>query len=96
MRHNNLRDLNADLQREVCHDAVVEPSLLPLTNEEVQGVTGDRGAGPDISSRGLWSTFERTFYDIRVLHPNAPSYLNKYLSTLYRSHEQEKMRTYHA
>ena len=95
MRHNNLRDLNADLQREVCRDVVVEPSLLPLSNEDVQGAQGDR-AGPDISSRGLWSTFERTFYDVRVLHPNAPSYLNKDLPTLYRSHEQEKLRTYNS
>merc|ERR1712002_597287 len=53
-------------------------------------------AGPDISSCGLWSTFERTFYDVQVLHPNAPSYLNKDLPTLYRSHEQEKLRTYNS
>jgi hypothetical protein len=33
MRHNALRDLNAELQREVCKDVVVEPHLLPLESE---------------------------------------------------------------
>ena len=95
MRHNNLRDLNADMQSEVCCDVVLEPCLLPLTNEEVPGVQGERAA-PDISSRGLWSTFERTFFDVRVLHPNAPSYANTDIGKLYRSHELEKMRKYNA
>ena len=76
MRHNNVRDLNSELQREVCRDVVIEPQLLPLDNEVVQGAQGDQVA-LDISSRGLWSTFERTFFDVRVLHPNAPSYFSK-------------------
>ena len=95
MRHNNLRDLNADLQREVCRDVVVEPSLLPINNEEVDGIQADRAA-PDISSRGLWSTFERTFFDVRVLHPNAPSYRTTDMDKLYKKHEQEKMRKYNS
>ena len=91
MRHNNLRDLNVTLQKEVCRDVVSEPRLLPLENEEVDGTQADRAA-PDISSRGLWSTFQRTFFDVRVLHPNAPSYRSADLEKLYKSHEQEKMR----
>ena len=93
MRHNNLRDLNCELQREVCRDVVLEPQLLPLDTSDIQGVQGDRAA-PDISSRGLWSTFERTFFDVRVLHPNAPSYQTTDLAKLYKKHEQEKMRKY--
>ncbi len=95
MRHNNLRDLNCELQREVCRDVVVEPQLLPLDTSETDGVQGDRAA-PDISSRGLWSTFERTFFDVRVLHPNSPSYQNTNVNQLYRNHEQEKMRKYNS
>ena len=95
MRHNNLRDLNADLQRNICRDVVIEPSLLPLNGDDVQGAQGDRAA-PDISSRGLWSTFERTFYDVRVCHPNAPSHINSNIAQLYRTQEQEKMRKYNA
>ena len=95
MRHNNLRDLNAEFQKEICRDVVVEPQLLPLGNEEVQGVQGERAA-PDISSRGLWSTFERNFFDVRVLHPNAPSYSRMDMGKLYQSHEHEKMRKYNS
>ncbi len=93
MRHNALRDLNAELQREVCKDVITEPRLLPLNDEEVNGTAADRAA-PDISSRGMWSTFKRTFYDVRVLHPNAPSYVATTMSKLYERHEKEKMKKY--
>ena len=83
------------IYREVCRDVVVEPQLLPVNNEEIEGTNADRTA-PDISSRGLWSTFERTFFDIQVLHPNAPSYRSSDVSALYRKHEDEKRRKYNS
>ncbi len=95
MRHNNICDLNAELRREVCRDVVVEPQLLPINNDEIEGTLADRAA-PDISSRGLWSTFERTFFDVRVLHPNAQSYRSTDINLLYRQHEQEKCRKYNS
>ena len=95
MRHNALRDLNAEFQSEVCRDVKTEPRLLPLNNEEVEGTSADRAA-PDISSRGLWSTFQRTFFDVRVFHPNAPSYKDRSMEALYKTHEQEKMRMYNS
>ena len=96
MRHNALRDLNAELQGEVCRDVVTEPHLLPVNNEEITGTTADRAA-PDISSRGLWSTFQRTFFDVRVLHPNAPSYQSiPTMASIYERHEKEKMRKYNS
>ena len=93
MRHNALRELNAEMQREVCRDVVVEPKLLLVRGESISGTTAD-GAGPDISSRGMWSTFERTFFDVRVMHPNAPSYKSSSPSTLYAKHEREKIVKY--
>ena len=95
MRHNNIQDLNEEFQREVCRDVVHEPHLIPLENEQVSGTMADRAA-PDISSRGLWSTFERTFYDVRVFHPNCPSYLSKSSEDLYKLHEKQKMRKYNS
>ena len=95
MRHNALRELNAELQQEVCRDVVTEPKLLPLDGEVITGTTAD-GAGPDISSRGMWSTFERTFFDVRVLHPNCPSYQTSSLSTLYANHEGQKIKKYNS
>ena len=95
MRHNALRDMNADLQSEVCRDVVTEPSLLPVNNEEITGAKGDR-ARPDISSRGLWSTFQRTFFDVRVLHPNCASYQSSTMAEIYEKHEKEKMVKYNS
>jgi len=95
MRHNNLRDVNAEFQREVCHDVVIEPMMIPIEGEntEISGATED-GAHPDISSRGLWSPFERTFYDVQVIHPNAPSYREKKPKQLLIEKEKGKMRKY--
>ena len=51
----------------MCRDVVIEPVLIPLDNEQIIGTDADRAA-PDVSSRGLWSTFERTFDDVCVTH----------------------------
>ena len=83
------------MQSEVCKDVQTEPRLLPLNNEEVDGTNADRAA-PDISSRGMWSTFQRTFFDVREFHPNCPSYKNTSLETLYNRHEKEKMQKYNS
>ena len=69
MRQNALRDLNAELQGEVCRDVVTEPRILPINNEEVEGTAAGRAA-PDISTCGLWSTFERTFFAVKKLRPS--------------------------
>ena len=34
LRHNSLRDLFAELLREICHDVTIEPLLLPLEGEK--------------------------------------------------------------
>ena len=38
--------------------------------------------------------FECTFFDMRVLHPNCPSYANTDMDKLYQDHEREKMGKY--
>ena len=83
-RHNKIRDTEAELLKEVCYDVRIEPELLPLEplNFQTNGNNTDR-ARLDISARGLWSTFEKTYFDVRVFHPNSPSYKSKTLSQLY-------------
>lgn len=48
----------------------------------------------DVSAVGVWSSMERTFLDIRVMHPNSPSYMDTTPDQLYSQHEREKKRTY--
>ena len=94
MRHNKIRDLEAEMMREVCNDVRVEPELLPLENDE--NITGNRAKKPrlDVSGNGIWGPQEKTFLDIRVMHPNCPSYKNKDISQVYEQHEKEKKRVY--
>ncbi len=94
-RHNKIRDTNAEFLRQACYDVNVEPELIAIESEEfkVQGNNSER-ARLDISARGLWGPFQKTMFDVRIFHPNAPSYRNKTISELYRMHEKAKIKEY--
>ena len=94
MRHNRIRDLEAELMREVCNDVKVEPELLPIECDSVTNGNSAEKARLDVSGVGVWGPYEKTFLDIRVMHPNSPSYLNQPLDQLYTRHENEKKRSY--
>ena len=95
MRHNRVRDLEAELMREVCHDVRIEPELLPIANDtnRTRGNIAEK-ARLDVSGVGVWGNYEKTFLDIRVMHPNSPSYINKSLDQVYAHHEKEKKKNY--
>ena len=80
--------------KEVCVDVKTETSLLPLANANmVKGHTAEH-ARLNVSGIGVWNPMEQTFLDIRVMHPNSPSYIKKEIKTLYLQHEKEKKSTY--
>ena len=96
MRHNVLRNTEATLLEAAgCKDIVIEPPLIPLRNNEntINGNSTD-GARSDISARGVWNLTDKVFLDVRVTHPNAPSYRQKSLDQLYQEHETQKKREY--
>ena len=94
LRHNRLRDLEAELMKEVCQDVRIEPELLPIESEGIRhGNTADK-ARLDVCGIGVWGAYEKTFLDIRVMHPNSASYMNKPLKDVYVAHEKEKKRAY--
>ena len=66
-RHNELRDLNADMPRMVCNDAEIEPVLQELTVEWLPSGT-DRApdARLDIQARGFWGRQRSAIFDVRV------------------------------
>ena len=69
--------------------------LLPVNPENFSSSTNTQpGARLDISARGVWSAFERSFFDVRVTHPNCSSNVFKALPDLYKQHENEKKRMY--
>ena len=92
MRHNNIKDFEAPLLTEICKDVKVEPELLPIGRTDLQRSNASEKARLDVSAVGVWSTMERTFVDVRVVHPNSTSYKDKTPAQIYRQHENEKKR----
>ena len=56
IRHNEIRDITADLMSEVCHGVGKEPSLQPVTEERLTHRTANRedGARLDIVAESFW------------------------------------------
>ena len=94
MRHNRVREFEAALMKEVCHNVQIEPELLPLGNDNIRSGNVAEKARLDVAGVGVWGTYEKTFLDIRIMHPNSPSYANKSIQQVYATHEQEKKRCY--
>ena len=97
IRHNEIRDITANLLSEVCHSVKIEPDLQPLTGEVLSTASANTndGARLDIAASGIWGgRYERTFLDIRVFNLHAPSNRRSSLSACYRKHEMEKKRVY--
>ena len=94
MRHNQVRDLEASILRDICKDVKVEPELMPIGNSNTTSSNVSEKARLDVSAVGIWSPMERTFLDVRVVHPNAPSYRDKKIEKIYEQNEKEKKRNY--
>ena len=45
IRHNEIRNITADLLNEVCHSVGIEPSLQPVTGEQFEYRTAIRDDG---------------------------------------------------
>lgn len=74
MRHNELRDLEAELLNIVCSDVQVEPALQDISGEQLNGGSNRApDARLDIRARGFWESQRSAFFGVRVCHPNADS-----------------------
>ena len=70
MTHNNIRDTMANLLREVYHDVKVEPQLQKVNEGDClnpKTIIGDQ-VRLDISARGVWTPFNKTFLDMLGFH----------------------------
>ena len=83
MRHNAIRDTAAFfLQEAKCKDVRIEPALLPVRPTSFSRKTNTQEeARLDVAAVGLYGPFERTFFDIRVTHPNCDS--NTFIKKLF-------------
>jgi len=95
MRHNSVRDSDAQIMTKVFRDVQTKPTLLPINeNDYERKVNTADNASLDISARGLWNSCEKTFFDIRITHPTPQSYSGKSLTEIYQQHEKEKKDRY--
>ena len=62
-RHNEIRDLQAELLEMVCYDAQVEPALQPFTGKELdRGTNQAPGARLDVHCRGFRERQRAVFF----------------------------------
>lgn len=96
IRHDEVRDLTANMLREVYHDVSTEPALLPLDGEHMRYRTANttNEARVDISARGFWTRGQKAFMDIRIFDPMAASHRELSLEAVHQRNELEKIRAY--
>ena len=97
IRHDEIRDLTAQLLSEVCSDVKVEPDLQPVPEgvSFTASANVSEGARLDVAMNGFWGgRFERSFVDVRVFNPHAPTNRLGSLPSMYLKHENEKKRLY--
>ena len=82
--------------KKVSHDVEVEPHLQPLDNETFTNSTcTEVEARLDISAKGIWgSRIERSFYDVKIFNPYAPTNRIKDTKNSYLLHENLKRLKY--
>ena len=96
MRHDEVRDITAQMLKEVCHDVTVEPMLIPMNGERLAHRTANAAseARVDVSARGFWTREQKAFFDIRIFDPMAQCHRESSLHAAHRRNEQEKERAY--
>ena len=91
-RHNELRDLEAELLYMVCKDGVTEQVLQDVEGELLTpGSNKAQDARLDIHSRGFWEPQRSAFFDVRVCHMNAESHRNLELQQIGRASCRERV-----
>ena len=93
-RHNELRDLTANILSELCTDDSIEPSLNELTGETLIYRSANTAADARLDARGVCTKGQRALFDIRVFDPLARRYQGQSLAQTYVSNEKENKQIY--
>ena len=95
LRHNEVRNITAQMLSEVCKDVKIEPGLIKLTGEQlnVQANKNDESR-LDVSALGFWSRGQKVFCDVRVFDHNALRYSRTELKKCFQKNEEEKKKSY--
>ena len=93
-RHNELRDLEAEILNIVCNDVQIEPVLQEVNGEALNlGSNKSADARLDVHARGsctwLLEKQRSAFFDVRICHPNAESYMDMTPKHMHLPHARE-------
>ena len=90
-----MNNLEAERLNTVCKDVQIEPVLQDITGEVLNPEANKSGdAMLDIHARGFREKCSSAFFDMRVCHPNADTYIHHSPKQIYKIHEQEKKHQY--
>ena len=93
LRHNEIRDLTAQLMSEVCPDVATEPTLQPVSNERFfhRSANTECGALLDVRAQGFWGVrHQQAYFDVLVLNPLADTNRRITPTSCFQSHDWEK------
>ena len=95
-RHDNIRDLLAEVLVDVAQDVEKEPRLAAMHGEDLTGRQLNRQdeARADIRARGFWTRQQDAYFDVRVTHPKASVLSRSEVLGQLRSHERRKKAEY--
>ena len=88
-RHNEVRDTLGDLSSIVYKDIIREPAI-----QEACEVADEPSLVADLGVRGVWQPQTQALFDIRVIHRDAPSHINRSVAAILASAEAEKKKKY--
>jgi len=84
MKHNSVRDSEAQIMRKVCKDVQTEPTLPPINKNEFERKVNTVDNGRLDIYEKLCNCCEKTFFDIRITHLTSLSYSGKSLAEIYQ------------
>ena len=93
MRHNNIRDFEANLLHIVHNDVEVELQLQQVDNEQFNGLKEDNSR-PVIRAKGGGINAQNAYFDVRATNVNSDSQKNMPVEKIPSKHEHDKRRIY--
>ena len=97
LRHNEIRDITAQLMSEVCPNVATELILQPIINERFfhHSANTETGARLDVRAQEFWGIHhQQAYFDVHVFNPLATLNCQSAISTCFRSHDREKRQVY--
>ena len=94
LRHNEIRDITAQLTSEVCPNVATEPTLQTVSNEcFVHCSTNTKsGAHLDVNAQGFWCVhYQQAYFDVCVFNPLAATNCQSTLFSCFRSHDSDNI-----